>query len=215
MNTWDRPEKSTTSRLIAALWLLNQADEALTETPRRPGDSALAEGGRPAGRPPAPAQGHEYRDMEALLELAYLLTRGDQADGAELRRTAELCELFDRDDMARVYWQRAAELGDEDAQSYLEVLEEEEDEFPERRDVYFSSPEDALRRLVVKVSMTQEMEAMVCMPSSMSPDIIYNTRPPEVSQKLQDRQAEIARKTISDIDRYIHNPDHITDGGRL
>ncbi|WP_030895954.1 hypothetical protein [Streptomyces sp. NRRL F-5053] len=122
MNAWDRQGR-TTSRLIAALWLLSRADKALTEIPRRPGDSALAAG---EGRP-SPAQGHERRDIEALVELASLLARCDQVDGAEVRRTAELCELIGRDDMARIYWQRAAEMGDEDARSYLEILEEEEE----------------------------------------------------------------------------------------
>ncbi|WP_432156076.1 hypothetical protein [Streptomyces sp. bgisy153] len=59
-------------------------------------------------------------------ELATLLLLPDPLP-AELRRIAELTELLHDDPTARVWWERAAFAGDQDAIDYLAVLTEEAD----------------------------------------------------------------------------------------
>lgn len=60
-------------------------------------------------------------------ELDRLLALEDPSP-AELRRTAEVLELVNRDDDAWEYWAKAALAGDADALEYLLVLIEEREE---------------------------------------------------------------------------------------
>jgi len=218
VNSWDRPETYSTSRLIAALWLLNQADEALTETHRTPGDSALAEGGRPVGRPPAPALHQDHGDStEALLELGDLFSRRGQESGADVRRMAELCELLDQDELAHAFWERAAEMGDEDAQGYLEVLEEEEKENLPGEGTSTTSLEALLCHLLVELRRAGKGDTS---PPFQAIEFRFMLKGEldrhAGNQAIRDLTlTTLAHQMIEEIEDYIANPDRITDGGRL
>lgn len=133
LSAWTyQPEERGNIRLLALWLLLEGSEQTVSKGPRISEDSAQAEGGRPSGRPPAPAacpentrdgnhQTRMWRELRTLLKKEVC----DSATPRETRRVAEILEFLDRDDEARSWWEKAALKGDEDAQDYLHVLDSE------------------------------------------------------------------------------------------
>jgi len=218
MSYWDQPDATRTVRLFAMLLLLDRADQALTKGSRTPEDPAQAEGGRLSGRPPAPAPcPQDDTRTPVLCELAELLNRdtGNTATGAELRRIAEILELLDRDHLARCWWIRAAHMGDEDAKDYLEVLElEEAPEFLERHCGSSELRETAMRKTREELHgiIPPDWESMVrgSLAVHMTPGtplLLPHAGKEEITGKVQ--------SMLREIEEYLANPDHLTDGRRL
>lgn len=139
MSSWMfHEEREAFGRLV----LLELFDQALREENRLGEDSVLTlnQGGRPSGRPPAGAclvtvenplrtrdLLRDRRQRRRLFELFRLLNKDtkNQLEPAEERRVAEIAEAFGDLKAAYGWWRRAAASGDEDAQDYVEILEEE------------------------------------------------------------------------------------------
>ncbi|GHB51867.1 hypothetical protein GCM10010331_44260 [Streptomyces xanthochromogenes] len=64
-------------------------------------------------------------DRNPKKELTDLLGQEAAHEPSQLRRIAELMELLHSDEIAKPWWQRAAEAGNRDASDYLDVLESE------------------------------------------------------------------------------------------
>ncbi|MDW4910695.1 hypothetical protein RB628_36580 [Streptomyces sp. ADMS] len=133
LSAWThQPEERGTIRLLALWLLLEGSEQVLSKGSRIAEDPVQAEGGQPAGWPPAPApcledNGNGNHRIGAARELRALLKKeiDDSATPQETRRVAEILEFLDRDNEARSWWEKAALKGDEDARDYLHVLDAE------------------------------------------------------------------------------------------
>ncbi|WP_157955236.1 hypothetical protein [Streptomyces noursei] len=136
LSAWTyQPGERGTIRLLALWLLLEGSEQALSKGSRIGENPVQAEGGQPAGWPPAPAPrledpGNENHRIGVIRELHTLLKKeiDDTATPQETRRVAEILEFLDRDNLARRWWERAAVKGDEDARDYLRILETEREE---------------------------------------------------------------------------------------
>ncbi|WP_143079203.1 hypothetical protein [Streptomyces monashensis] len=136
LSAWTRqPEERGTIRLLALWLLLEGSEQAFSKGSRIGEDPVQAEGGQPAGWPPAPApcledHGNGNHRIGVVRELRTLLKKevDDSATPQETRRVAEILEFLDRDNVARSWWERAALKGDEDARDYLHILDAESEE---------------------------------------------------------------------------------------
>ncbi len=134
LSAWThQPEERGTIRLLALWLLLEGSEQALSKGSRIGEDPVQAEGGPPAGWPPAPClenHGNGNHRIGAVRELRALLKKeiDDSATPRETRRVAEILEFLDRDNEARSWWEKAALKGDEDARDYLHILDIEREE---------------------------------------------------------------------------------------
>ncbi|MFI0862236.1 hypothetical protein ACH4RA_18580 [Streptomyces smyrnaeus] len=132
-----------------------------------------------------------------------------------MRRMAELCELLDQEDMARLLWERAAQMGDEDAQNYLEVLEEEDTEQPTAKNTDSPSREASLPDPVDEWCRIRRAEKWDY-PPIQAIKIRIMSGHSERAQAIRNVALEaVTHQMVGKIEQYIANPDHITDGGRL
>ncbi|MEV5100052.1 hypothetical protein ACFC5H_35140 [Streptomyces rochei] len=204
MSSWMfHEEREAFGRLV----LLELFDQALREVDRLGEDSVLTlnQGGRPSGRPPAGAclatvenplrvrdLLRDRRQRNRLRELFKLLNKdiNNQLEPAEERRVAEIAEAFGDLKAAYGWWRRAAASGDEDAQDYVEILEEElgvsdvPDDAATSRRLFreqFTAPQVRLLRRFCSHERIAESE-------------------------LND--------LFGEIDQFLSNPDQVADGGR-
>ncbi|MFE0449129.1 magnesium and cobalt transport protein CorA [Streptomyces fungicidicus] len=129
-----QPEERGTIRLLALWLLLEGSEQAISKGSRITEDPVQAEGGQPSGWPPAPALCLEningnhrtsvFRELSNLLKKEIV----NSATPQETRRVAEIFEFLDKDDLARIWWEKAALKGDEDACDYLHILDAENEE---------------------------------------------------------------------------------------
>ncbi|MFE6357585.1 hypothetical protein ACFVOO_32555 [Streptomyces rochei] len=206
MSTWDQEHQQSAIRLLAVWALLERSEQALSRSPRTPEDSVQAEGGQPAGWPPAPAPCPDGREhTEAKSELVLLLAREctHKTTAQETRRIAELLEYLDRDEQALRWWQWAAERGDEDARDYLELLRAERQE-QENASVEspVSSELDSAALYVWKASGTNAgshtfAAVQLALSAAANPEL-----------------SEDAKQLVREIEEYLQHPDRMTDGRR-
>ncbi len=212
-------------RRFAVLLLTDRAHQALHAGPRMSGDPAQAEGGQLIGWPPAPA-GHTVPDStpatdlgpadpgdrrNALHTLASLLLKvaSYSATPADVREIAELWEYLDRDDEALPWWVKAAEMGDEDAQGYLEILLEgrqqnREDEMVSPRAVNQGCWVD----LCAPPNVIVQVDLVCALPDSPG-------RRPLSPQVVDIRSASVeaaVERMVREIETFRAHPDQMTDG---
>ncbi|WP_159054302.1 MULTISPECIES: hypothetical protein [Streptomyces] len=207
MTTWDRENEQGAIRLLAVWALLERSEQALSESPRTPEDSAQAEGGQLAGWPPAPAECPDDPDrIEAKGELVLLLARecARKATAQETRRIAELLEYLDRDEESLAWWQWAAERGDADAADYLEMLHAEKQE-QENTSVDSSPPpelEESAALFVWKAS------------GATAGSRTFAAVQMALSAAANPGLSEDAKQLVREIEEYLQHPDRMTDGRR-
>ncbi|MEU8735272.1 hypothetical protein AB0C68_38645 [Streptomyces tendae] len=213
--SWRQPSEEHGPIRLLALWLLLEASEqAVSKGPRIGEDPVQAEGGQPAGWPPAPApcpnpdtDGHHR--TQAIRELCTLLKKEihDSATPRQTRRIAEILELLDRESMALAWWGRAARRGDKDAQDYLEILYAESEEklpacreWTEREYEYFTAR-----------SFTSLVSDLAC--PSIDPRATTGQVEPEPGETGLDL-AEGTQALVREIESFLAHLDHTTDGPR-
>ncbi|MGW5906580.1 hypothetical protein ACWFQ6_33090 [Streptomyces althioticus] len=197
---------------ILAQWLLLEASEqAISKGPRIGEDPVQAEGGQPAGWPPASApcpnlaaDGHHR--TQAIRELCTLLKKEtqDTATPRQTRRIAEILELLDRDSMALEWWGRAARRGDKDAQDYLEIVHAESENLPACR-------EWKEREYLIARSFTSLVSDLAC--PSIDPCAAADQVEPEPGETGLDL-AEGTQALVREIESFLAHLDHTTDGPR-
>lgn len=228
MSVWDRRDDRSAIRLFAVLLLLDRADQALSSTSRMAGNSPQAEGGRPAGRPPAPVpcprpaarakdedlSPHAAGNGNPVHELAFLLKREIRAEyaGADMRRIAELLELLELGERARRWWKKAALMGDEDARNYLEILEtEEEAEAAGRGTGLRSSTADPSAGSRLRADWASLLSAGPG-PFTDRPPVPVAPRP--VVREGRESSPEDTQGLMREIEEYLPRLDQAVDGGR-
>ncbi|MFF8572736.1 hypothetical protein ACF07F_25020 [Streptomyces sp. NPDC015237] len=211
--SWRQPSEEHGPIRLLALWLLLEASEqAVSKGPRIGENPVQAEGGQPAGWPPAPApcpnpdaEGHHR--TQAIRELCTLMKREihDSATPQQTRRIAEILEFLDRETMALDWWVRAARRGDEDAQDYLEILHaESEENLPACREwkerEYFTSR-----------SLTSLVSDLAC--PSIDPRAATEQVEPEPGETGLDL-SEGTQSLVREVESFLAHLDHTTDGPR-
>ncbi|WP_159027744.1 hypothetical protein [Streptomyces pactum] len=211
--SWRQPSEEHGPIRLLALWLLLEASEqAVSKGPRIGEDPVQAEGGQPAGWPPAPApcpnpdaDGHHR--TQAIRELCTLMKKEihDSATPRQTRRIAEILELLDRETMALEWWVRAARRGDKDAQDYLEILHaESEEDLPACRE--WKEGEYLTAR-----SFTSLVSDLAC--PSIDPRATTDQVEPEPGETGLDL-VEGTQALVREIESFLAHLDHTTDGPR-
>ncbi|MEU4098636.1 hypothetical protein [Streptomyces sp. NPDC026673] len=211
LSTWThQPEERGTIRFLALWLLIEGSEQAVSKGPRIGEDPVQAEGGQPAGWPPAPApcpesDGNGNHRIGAVHELHSLLKKevDDSATPQDTRRVAEILEFLDRDDEARSWWEKAALKGDEDARDYLSVLDSErDDQLPE------CSGQEKERE---GESLTSVLGSFACRSAS-------NRLPVDrVDSALGNAGVELSEATqvlVREIEDFLTHLDHTTGGPR-
>lgn len=126
MNSQTPPERWSA---LAALVLLELFDQAL-HGERRLGEVSDHTAGV-LNRALAFWEKKNEIPLQAFEELSSLVRKWQKSalTPSDERRVAELLEVMNLPDAARIWWEKAAKSGDEDAKDYLEVLHEEQKHF--------------------------------------------------------------------------------------
>ncbi|GAA0925082.1 hypothetical protein [Streptomyces thermoalcalitolerans] len=203
MNSQTPPERWSA---LAALVLLELFDQALHGERRLGEVSDHTAGGRPEGRPPAGVLNRALAfwekkneiPLQAFEELSSLVRKWQKSalTPSDERRVAELLEVMNLPDAARIWWEKAAKSGDEDAKDYLEVLHEEQKHF---------------KQVTLLHARIAALRHKICEP-----------REPEESQENYWREevgkhltkSELSR-FFAEIEQFLANPDQVADGGRI
>ena len=205
-----QPEDRGTIRLLALWLLLEGSEQALSKGSRIGENPVQAEGGQPAGWPPAPAPCLEHRGIGnqrigVVRELRALLMKeiDDSATPQETRRVAEILELLDRDNEARSWWEKAALKGDEDARDYLHILDaEKEEQLSERYGQGKERTEEAFRSFV---------SGFVCQSAGIQ---IATDRVDSALGEAGVGLPEATHALVREIENFLTHLDHTSGGPR-
>lgn len=194
------PERRDVLATLVLLELFNQA----LRGERRLGEVLdHAEGGRPSGRPPAGVpksavacwvKTRNRIPCQALEEFSLLVhkCRESALTSSDERRVAELLEVMSFPDVARLWWEKAAMSGDEDARDYLEVLREEQMHFEQLAEV-------RARIAALRCQIRELEESREGFRGKLGKHF---------------RESELDR-FFAEIEQFLANPDQVADGGRI
>ncbi|MEU2674675.1 hypothetical protein ABZ622_38735 [Streptomyces sp. NPDC007164] len=214
MSTWDLRDEH---RLLAVLTLLDRLYQA-QQGPTRTAEVSdqVRDGDRPSGRPPAGGVCPDTtcartRHPSVIRELAQLLCQqSKQPTGSRARRIAELWEVLDETSQAYSWWQTAADLGDVDAQDYLEVLHDEVEDSP--RPSWQCSAGQSLH-----TQPASELLALLQEAQGMRPLRSVLVNPAELAALLQEaspsRESQV-ELMMREIEEYLEHPEHVMNQGR-